>query len=215
MNKVYVLILFLLVTVSASAQTVRGRVVDNKDKALPGCNVYVVEMNKGTITDTDGYYEFNLAQVGIYTLKYTFMGYKEETKEISLTSASQTLSLDVVLKEESSYLDEVVVTGYTVERRRDLTGTIVKLDAKEITDMPTPSFEAALQGKAAGVQITQGSGIAGSSSVVRIRGVASISAGGDPLYVVDGIPITKIISLKEMVGVNNPLATLILMILSL
>ena len=129
MNKVYVLILFLLVTVSASAQTVRGRVVDNNDQALPGCNVYVVEMNKGTITDTDGYYEFNLAQVGIYTLKYTFMGYKEETKEISLTSDSQTLSLDVVLKEESSYLDEVVVTGYTVERRRDLYGPIVTLNA--------------------------------------------------------------------------------------
>ena len=210
MNKVYVLILFLLVTVSVSAQTVRGRVVDNNDQALPGCNVYVVEMNKGTITDTDGYYEFNLAQVGIYTLKYTFMGYKEETKEISLTNASQTLSLDVVLKEESSYLDEVVVTGYTVERRRDLTGTIVKLDAKEITDMPTPSFEAALQGKAAGVQITQGSGIAGSSSVVRIRGVASISAGGDPLYVVDGIPITQDYFLKGNGGGmnNNPLATL-------
>ena len=68
MNKVYVLILFLLVTVSASAQTVRGRVVDNKDQALPGCNVYVVEMNKGTITDKDGYYEINLGQVGIYTL---------------------------------------------------------------------------------------------------------------------------------------------------
>ena len=101
--------------------------VDNNDQALPGCNVYVVEMNKGTITDTDGYYEFNLAQVGIYTFKYTFMGYKEETKEISLTSASQTLSLDVVLKEESSYLDEVVVTGYTVERRRDLTGTLLSL----------------------------------------------------------------------------------------
>ncbi|GIS04558.1 MAG: hypothetical protein CM15mP107_1780 [Bacteroidota bacterium] len=156
------------------------------------------------------YYELNLSQVGIYTLKYTFIGYKEETKEISLTNASQTLSIDVVLKEESSYLDEVVVTGYTVERRRDLTGTIVKLDAKEITDMPTPSFEAALQGKAAGVQITQGSGLAGSSSVVRIRGVASISAGGDPLYVVDGIPITQDYFLKGNGGGmnNNPLATL-------
>ena len=136
--------------------------------------------------------------------------YKEEIKEISLTNISQTLSADIILKEESSYIDEVVVTGYTVERRRDLTGTIVKLNAKEITDMPTPSFEAALQGKAAGVQITQGSGIAGSSSVVRIRGFASISAGGDPLYVVDGIPITQDYFLKGNGGGmnNNPLATL-------
>ena len=158
----------------------------------------------------DGYYEINLPQVGVYTIKFSFMGYKEEIKEISLTNISQTLSTDITLKEESSYIDEVVVTGYTVERRRDLTGTIVKLNAKEITDMPTPSFEAALQGKAAGVQITQGSGIAGSSSVVRIRGVASISAGGDPLYVVDGIPITQDYFLKGNGGGmnNNPLATL-------
>lgn len=210
MNKLYTLIVCLLLTMTASAQTVRGTVMDKKDQPLPGCNVYVVELNKGTITDMDGYYEFHLPELGDYTMEYTFMGYQKEIKEISLTNSAKTVSLNIVLKEESSYLDEVVVTGYTVERRRDLTGTIVKLQAKEITDMPTPSFEAALQGKAAGVQITQGSGLAGSASVVRIRGVASISAGGDPLYVVDGIPITQDYFLKGNGGGmnNNPLATL-------
>ena len=211
MNRFYTLIVLILFFVTAaSAQTIRGRVTDKKNQPLPGCNISIIELNKGTISDIDGYYELNLTQTGIYTLKFTFIGYKEETKEVSLSNETKTLNINVILKEESSYLDEIVITGYTVERRRDLTGTIVKLDAKEITDMPTPSFEAALQGKAAGVQITQGSGLAGSSSVVRIRGVASISAGGDPLYVVDGIPITQDYFLKGNGGGmnNNPLATL-------
>ena len=210
MNKAYFFIATLLFGFSSFAQTVRGVVLDANNDALPGCNVYVLELKQGVISDIDGYYELNLAEFGEYSLEFSFMGYQKQIKNISLTSSKKTISLNVVLKEELSYLEEVVVTGYTVERRRDLTGSIVKVPAKEIMDIPTPSFESALQGKAAGVQITQGSGLAGSSSIVRIRGIASISAGGDPLYVVDGIPITQDYFLKGNSGGmnNNPLATL-------
>ncbi|PTB97682.1 hypothetical protein C9994_01890, partial [Marivirga lumbricoides] len=68
---------------------------------------------------------------------------------------------------------------------------ISKVDSKEINEFPVPSFEAALQGRAAGVQVVQGSGMAGSGSILRVRGISSISAGGDPLYVIDGVPVTQ------------------------
>ena len=107
-------------------------------------------------------------------------------------------------------LDEFVVVGYGVQRKRELTGSIVKLSTKDITDIPAPSFENAIQGKAAGVQVVTGSGLAGSGSVIRIRGISSISAGGDPLYVIDGIPITDNYFVKGNSGAmnNNPLSSL-------
>ena len=107
-------------------------------------------------------------------------------------------------------LNESVVVGYGVQRKKEVTGSIATIDSKEITAVQTPSFEAALQGQAAGVQVTQGSGMAGSASIVRIRGLSSISAGGDPLYVVDGIPITQDYFAGGNSGAmnRNPLASL-------
>lgn len=79
--------------------------------------------------------------------------------------------MNFTMKPSKTQLDEVVVVGYGVARRRDLTGSVVSLKAKELTDIPTPSFENAIQGKAAGVQVITGSGIAGSGSMVRVRGL--------------------------------------------
>ncbi|HEX8334834.1 MAG TPA: SusC/RagA family TonB-linked outer membrane protein, partial [Segetibacter sp.] len=109
-------------------------------------------------------------------------------------------TIEVTLEQTNAALDEVVVVGYGTQRRREVTGAITKVSAEQITSIAVPSFEAALQGKAPGVQIIQGNGLAGSGSVVRIRGIGSISASGDPLYVVDGIPI---ISDPFLRGNNN------------
>ena len=89
-------------------------------------------------------------------------------------------------------------------------GSIVKVDSKQITGVQTPSFEAALQGQAAGVQVSQSSGVAGAHSLIRVRGVVSVSAAGDPLYVVDGIPTTQEYFLRGNSGAlnNNPLAAI-------
>jgi TonB-linked SusC/RagA family outer membrane protein len=103
-----------------------------------------------------------------------------------------------------------VVVGYGTQRRREVTGAISKVSSEAINALPAPSFEASLQGRAPGVQVTQGSGLAGSASVVRIRGVGSISASGDPLYVVDGIPIIQDNFLRTNSGAQNqnPLAAI-------
>jgi len=110
---------------------------------------------------------------------------------------------------------DVVIIGYGRQNRRNVVGSISTVTGKDITEVPTQSFEASLQGKAAGVQVTVGSGMAGSASLIRIRGAASISAAGDPLYVIDGIPITQDYFLNRSNGynygggfANNPLASI-------
>src|SRR5690606_33595594 len=137
------------------------------------------------------------------------IGYKKVVRAV-VVPASGSATLNVKLEPENNQLDEVVVVGYGVQRQREITGSIVTLKTKDLTDIPAPSFENAIQGKATGVQVITGSGVAGSGSVVRVRGVASISAGGDPLYVVDGIPITQDYFLDGNRGAfnSNPLATI-------
>ena len=112
-------------------------------------------------------------------------------------------------------IGDVVIIGYGRQSKRNVVGSISSVSGKEISELPTQSFEAALQGKAAGVQVTVGSGMAGSASLIRIRGAASISAAGDPLYVVDGIPITQDYFMNRSNGFNygggfnnNPLASI-------
>ncbi|MEM7038345.1 MAG: SusC/RagA family TonB-linked outer membrane protein, partial [Bacteroidota bacterium] len=119
-------------------------------------------------------------------------------------------TLDVRMQVVGERLDDVIIVGYGTERKRDMTGSVSKITSRDLNDIPGTSFEASLQGKAAGVQVIQGSGIAGSGAVVRVRGINSISAGGDPLYVVDGIPITQDPFLNGDRGGqnNNPLSSI-------
>ena len=189
----------------AVAQVVNGTVIDEYNEALPSV-VITIENQSGTMTDYNGQYTLNLPK-GTYNITYSFIGYETVKKTVAVQGNKV---VNVVMKPSQTQLDEVVVVGYGVARRRDLTGSVVSLKSKELTDIPTPSFENAIQGKAAGVQVITGSGIAGSGSMVRVRGVASISAGGDPLYVVDGIPITQDYFLNgNRGGFNtNPLATI-------
>lgn len=191
----------------AQSQTVKGTVSDDLG-TIPGVVVKDASNTVGATTDLDGKYTLQL-KPGKTTLEFKFVGYATQKKEVSL-AAGETITLDVKLESEDSELDELVIVGYGVQRKREVTGSISKIDGKELTKLPVPSFEAALQGQAAGVQVTQGSGLAGSASILRIRGIASISAGGDPLYVVDGIPITQNQFINGNGGGmnNNPLATI-------
>lgn len=212
MKKLYTVVtsvFFSLLVMNANAQSVSGIITDENNETLPSVAVIVQGSDVATTSDFNGNYRVSGFPAGSYTLSFQVLGYAK--KEVTVTlAAGENRTLNVQLDPEKSELDEVVVVGYGVQRRRDVTGSIVKLESRDLTDMPTPSFETAIQGKAPGVQIVTGSGIAGSGSVVRVRGIASISAGGDPLYVVDGIPITQDYFLKGNSGAmnNNPLASL-------
>ncbi|MCO4294389.1 TonB-dependent receptor [Solitalea sp. MAHUQ-68] len=182
---------------------ITGTVVDESGAPMPGVSVVVKGSSLGTSTDGDGKFTLNVPENS--TLIFQFIGYSKQ--EINIGNSTK---INVQMKPEEHSLNEVLVVGYGTQKRREVTGAITKINSAEITALPTPSFEASLQGRAPGVQVTQGSGLAGSGSVVRIRGTASISAGGDPLYVVDGIPVTQDPFLNSNRGAmnQNPLAAL-------
>ncbi len=172
----------------AQGGIVSGVVKDPAGEAVIGASVSVVGTRLGAVTDLDGNYRIANVPAGKQTVRVTYTGYNELNEAVTVADG-KTAELNLTLRENANLLNEVVVLGYDVQRKRDLVGSISKITSEKLNEIPGGSFENALQGKAAGVQITQSSGIAGAGSVIRIRGVASLSAGGDPLIVVDGVPI--------------------------
>lgn len=201
----FVLIFTLSGNIYAQKRTIKGKVTDAADgTSLPGVSVVVKATQAGTTTDENGNYTIDASQGDVIT--FSFIGYAEQSVTVGVSNV-----IDVKLGIDAEELSEVVVVGYGVQQKREITGSIAKVESAQITEKIAPSFESALQGQAAGVSVTTGSGMAGSPSVVRIRGIASIGAGGDPLYVVDGIPITQdIFGLGGRIGgMNvNPLASI-------
>ncbi len=213
--KHFVLLTTLLLSFSAYADKIRGKLTDDKGEPIIGATVTVEKTKFGASTDALGVYEIKDVPPGEYKLKITYIGYETLALTVKTVADNSTETPTSKLKEDAKALDDVVVVGYGTKLKREMTGATAKINAKELNDMPVPSFESALQAKLPGVQVTTGSGLAGSGAVIRIRGVASISAGGDPLYVVDGIPITQDYFLNNGNSTgnsgamnNNPLASI-------
>jgi TonB-linked SusC/RagA family outer membrane protein len=164
--------------------TVTGRVLSADDRLpLPGANVVVVGTSVGTATDADGQYVLE-APSETDTLRFTFVGY--EPQEIPILGREE---IDVTLSPISYRGDEVVVIGYGERQIRDLTGSIGVVGVEELENRPLVSFEEALAGRIAGVQVQQNSGDLQGNFAVNIRGVGSFGSTSRPLYIVDGIPI--------------------------
>ncbi|MFP5040748.1 SusC/RagA family TonB-linked outer membrane protein [Parasediminibacterium sp. JCM 36343] len=202
-----VLVMLLLInsiTAFAQEKVVTGRVTDSKDGSpLANVTVQVKGGKAATQTTNDG--SFKIKVPGPKSiLVVSSVGYN--SRLIDATGAE----ISVSLVQSDASLSEVVVIGYGVQRKRDVTGAISRVSGDKISSVPGPSFEAALQGKAPGVQVIQGNGLAGSGSVIRIRGVGSISASSDPLYVIDGIPFIADQFLRGNSGAmnQNPLASI-------
>ena len=174
------LCLFLLGSV-IYAQTVTG-VVSDTTGPLPGVNVLVKGTSTGTVTDFDGNYQIRANTGDI--LVFSFIGYS--TKEVVVSSSI----LDVLLEEDTAQLDEVVVIGYGTTTVKDATGSVVSVTAKDFNGGVISSPEQLIQGKTAGVQISQSSGEPGAGIAVRIRGTSSVRSNNNPLFVVDGIPLS-------------------------
>ena len=187
--------LFLLtmlygITMQAQDVTVSGTVVSADDSmGLPGVNVVVKGTTTGTVTDFDGNYSI-VAPSANSTLVFTYIGFT--TQEIPINGKSQ---LDVTMAEDAAALDEVVVVGYGTQIKRQVTGSVSTIQAEELADIPVSQITQKIQGRIPGVQINQTTGKPGQGMSVRIRGQLSVSGGSDPLYVVDGFPISG--------GINN------------
>lgn len=169
-------------------QTVSGQVVDEANKPMPGVNVIVKGATTGTSTDVDGRYTLTVAD-GNVVLVFSFIGY--QSREIQV--GTQT-TINVSMEPDVSTLSEIVVVGYGTQRRASVTGAVSSVSAEDITALPVPSVESALQGRVPGVSVTN-NGSPGAAPIVRIRGVGSITGSSDPLYVVDGLPTNGLNSL--------------------
>ncbi|MBV6639331.1 MAG: TonB-dependent receptor [Cyclobacteriaceae bacterium] len=162
--------------------TVTGRVTDESGEGLPGATILEKGTSNGTITDVDGNYQLSVSESA--TLLVSFVGYR--SMELPVDSRS---TVNIQLQLDSEQLEEVVVIGYGTQKKSDLTGAISSISGEKMNEVPATSLDQAIIGRAAGVQITQTSGQPGGAISIRIRGGNSISAGNEPLYVVDGVPI--------------------------
>lgn len=181
MKKSFFIFLLSLLTTAAFAQTiVTGSVKDAvTGDPLMGVGV-IVSTGGGAVTDMDGNYSVNVGENAILT--FNLLGYADVEEPVNGRTR-----IDLVMKEDVNFLDEVVVMGYTTQKKNELSSSVVSLKSEEILDNSTPDLGNMLQGKAAGVVVMNSSGMPGEGATIRIRGTGSISAGAGPLYVVDGI----------------------------
>ena len=184
----FFLIVSILCTVAALGQntiTVTGSVLDSKTREpLPGVNVKEKETIRGTVTDNNGVFIFEVPANAV--LVFTYVGFFD--KEVSVNNNR---NMEVLLEEKVELLDEVVVIGYGVQKKSDVTGSISFVSGKDINDVPVSSALQALQGKSSGVNIIQNTGAPGSPVTIKIRGTGTIN-DSDPLYVVNGFIVDDI-----------------------
>ena len=183
LGKVCLLALFVIFTsAQLYAQKVSGVVVDETNTPLPGVNVVVKGTTNGVITDFDGKFSINPADIQKDVLSFSFIGM--ETKEISINGQKE---INVQMKSNTLELDEVVAVGYGTVKKRDLTGSVSSVKSEEITKTSSSNAMQAMQARVPGLDIQQSSGQAGAGININLRGNRSISASNSPLILVDGI----------------------------
>ena len=164
---------------------VNGKVTDENKEPLPGVSIRIHNTSQGAVTDVEGNFKISLTKAN-ELLTFSFIGYK--TLQINSGNRS---TINVELASDHKLLNEIVVVGYGTQERKNLIGSITKIDPAETKGIPTGSFDAQLQGKVAGVQISSSTGVPGEAINIRVRGATSINASNDPLYVLDGVFINS------------------------
>ncbi|WP_299557450.1 TonB-dependent receptor [Seonamhaeicola sp.] len=175
-----------------SRSEVRGTVQDVNGNPMPGVNILVKGTSNGAASDFDGNYVIKIED-SESVLVFSYLGFV--TQELKVAGRQV---VDVVMQEDAESLKEVVVIGYGAVKKSDLTGAVVSLKAEKLEETPSPSVDVLLQGKVAGVQVTQTSGEPGAGVAVRIRGLSSREGSNSPLYVVDGFPYSDAGNLKQL-----------------
>ena len=204
---IYFYLAVLLLPFAAAAQnethTITGTVEDaGNHQTLPGATVTLKGTKNVVSTNKEGKFTLNTTQSPPYALVVNYIGY--DRTEVSATGDAITIGL----KTGNNQLNDVVVVGYGTQKKEDLTGSVAKINDADVNKIPVGSFDAQLQGTAAGLQVTNPSGVPGQSIFVRVRGTTSINSSSDPLYVVDGVFLnnTSLQTLSLGGGSTSPLA---------
>lgn len=164
---------------------VTGTVRSVEGEVLAGSNIVVKGTNTGTIADFDGNFEIEVPDSNAI-LVFSYVGFASREVKVGMQT-----TIRVELEPDMGKLSEVIVIGYGSQRKSDITGSVSSISAKELQAVPASSFEQTLQGRAAGVQVTQASGVPGGGTNIRIRGTSSVNASSEPLYVIDGMLVNS------------------------
>jgi TonB-linked SusC/RagA family outer membrane protein len=208
MNRALLTIILLVLTINLRAQNgedvISGKVTDENGDPVPGVNIFIKNTSTGTISEFDGAFQLAIpseAQI----IVFSYIGYLTVEEPINNRSI-----INVTLTEDTQQLEEIIVTGYSSQKKADVIGSISSLNPEVVKDMPITGLDQALQGQVPGVSVTQSSGTPGGGIMVRVRGNSSISSSNRPLYIVDGIPVRDGgLSTRSFGGQNdNALATL-------
>ena len=182
--RIYLILLTISVSLISFAQIpVSGIVVDEKGESLPGVNVQIKGQNKGTVTDIEGKFSISVPDANTI-LSFSYIGY--DKKELKIVR-NQTMK--VVMNEDAKSLEEVVVIGYGDVKKKDNTGVVANVEMGDIQKAPVMSFDQALAGRVAGVNVSSSEGTPGGTMNIVIRGANSITQDNSPLYVIDGFPV--------------------------
>lgn len=165
-----------------SQTTVIGIVKDDAGETMPGVSVKVKNSSQGVITDLDGAFKINVQKGAV--LVFSFIGYVEQEQK-----ATPGRMMNIILQEDKTQLDEVVVVGYQEVRKRDLTGSVAKANLNDLFSSPVSSFDQTLGGRIAGVNVSSAEGMPGGQMNIVIRGNNSLTQDNSPLYVIDGFPV--------------------------
>jgi len=187
MRKLLLICSLLILLISkgyAQSRIITGTVLDNASKPMDGVTIVVVETQKSTLSDASG--KFSITASTGQSIRFSYVG----VKPVLVTVAADTKVLDVVFKDASTTLNEVIVTGYTSERKKDLTGAVAVVDLAPVKNNSSGNTMQALQGRVAGLYIEKDGSANGSTSRILIRG-ANTLGNNNPLYVIDGIPTTR------------------------
>ena len=189
MKRLVLYILCLIATVSAAAQDVlQGRVIDARtQEPVIGAAIQIRGTHNNTVSDIDGNFSLKISGEEPYTLDVTFVGYLAQ--EIEVYDTSETV--EILLRENTRLLNEVVVVGYGTAKLRDLTASITSINKESLKGVTGNSIDNILEGHAAGVMVSTSGSQVGSAPVINIRGLASITSSVTPLYVVDGVPVNS------------------------
>lgn len=182
-RRVRLLLILLAFAASSAVAQISGTVRSDDGAVLPGVSVLLKGTTNGTSTNADGQYTLNAPSNS--TLVFSFVGFLPQ--EVTVGNRSK---IDITMQSDAAALEEVVVVGYGAQKKSQTTGAISQISSKEITEMPITNLGQALQGRAAGVDVSQSGSKPGSAPRILIRGRRSFNAGNDPLYVVDGIPLS-------------------------
>ncbi len=182
-HKLSLLLFFISQIGFSQEKNITGTVIDNNGLPLPGVNVIIKNSNKGTQTNFDGKYTIKANQEEV--LLFSFIGF--QTKEVKV---ADTNTIDMQFSPNTAELDEVVILGYGTSTEKKLIQNIGTIRNKAIENIPAVTAQELLQGQTSGVQFTQSSGVLGATNVIRVRGVASLNGGAQPLIVIDGVPLS-------------------------